>query len=314
MNQVPLTLDEIESRFTEITSTDQFHRYEDVIESYQRAHCEVYRRYGHKYLPIAAFKHADVTTFPISEAEDIFLSSSTGSQDRSRHYIRRMAVYEASVCVAFESVFGEGPFMIWAYLPEYVPESSLVRMLRILIQRYGYDNSQFLSGAHLPRIESSHPPLIFFGAAFGLIRLVESQVFQLPSDARIVETGGMKTHRQEITRAELHTKLADGFGIQENHIWSEYGMCELMSQAYAKGGAVYHSPPWMHVQIVDPFEPEKIVPEGEPGLLAITDLANIHSVSSILTEDLGVKHGDGFEVLGRFPGSALRGCNFLLES
>lgn len=91
-------------------------------------------------------------------------------------------------------------------------------------------------------------------------------------------------------------------------------MCELMSQAYAQGGSLYRSPPWMRVRIVDPEAPDRAMPDGKPGLLAITDLANIYTVSSILTEDLGVSRGDGFEVLGRFPGSAMRGCNFLLET
>jgi len=309
-----VTLNEIETQFTELTTSDQFHRFEVVIESHQRAHCEVYSRYGRKYLPIAAFKHADVTTFPISEAEDIFMSSSTGGNERSRHFIRKMSIYQDAVCAGFESVFGPGPFTIWAFLPGYIPNSSLVRMLKILIERYGHDNSQFFLSDHLPQIESHDPPLIFFGAAFGLLDLVESNIYRLPGDARIVETGGMKTHRREMTRAELHAQLARGFGLQENRIWSEYGMCELLSQAYAKGGGVYYPPPWMRVIIVDPLNPEQILPEGEAGLLAITDLANIHTVSSILTEDLGVKRGHGFEVLGRFPGSALRGCNFLLDS
>ncbi len=224
-----------------------------------------------------------------------------------------MAVYEASVCAMFESVFGEGPFTIWAYLPEYVSESSLVNMLRILIRRYGHHDSTFLLGDSLPTIESHAPPLIFFGAAFGLLHLVESNRFKLPSNARIVETGGMKTHQRELTRPELHAKLASGFGLQEESIWSEYGMCELLSQAYAQGGVIYYPPPWMRVEIVDPFEHDQTLSEGEPGLLAITDLANMHSVSSILTEDFGVKRGDGFEVLGRFSGSDLRGCNFLIE-
>ena len=308
-----MTITDVASRFTEINSTDAFQEFENVIEAYQRTHCQVYRRYGHKYLPIAAFKHADVTTFPPSEAELVFLSSSTGGTDRSRHYVRYASVYEASVCAAFTSRFGSGPFTIWAYLPNYASESSLVSMMKILMRKYGSDHSQFFLGPTLPDMMMDDPPLLFFGAAFGLLDIAEKNPTLLPENARIIETGGMKTHRREITRTELHIQLAKGFGIPVDQVWSEYGMCELLSQAYAQGGPVYCPPPWMRVEVVDPEDPERRLLDGMQGLLAMTDLANLHTVSSLLTEDLGIKRGHGFEVLGRLSGSDLRGCNFLLE-
>ena len=310
-----MTVAEIEARFTGLNRGDSsFAEIEQVLETYQRTYCEVYRRFGEKHLPVSAFKHAEIATFPVSEAEQVFMSSATGSGLRSRHFVRRLAVYEASVCAAFEAVFGKGPYTIWAHLPGYSTESSLVCMLKILIQRYGNERSQFFLASELPGNPDSASPLVLFGAAFGLLALIEAGPWQLPQSTRIVETGGMKTHQHEITRRELHTRLAEGFGVQKNQVWSEYGMCELLSQAYAEGGPVYMPPPWMRVRVVDPYDPKQILPDGQPGLLAITDLANIHTVSSILTEDLGVSHGEGFEVLGRFPGSALRGCNFLLEN
>lgn len=309
-----MTIADVEARFTGLNSaaSASFSAMEQTLDAYQRTHCEVYRRFGEKYLPVSAFKHADITTFPVSEAERVFISSSTGGLC-SRHFVRRLAVYEASVCAGFEAVFGRYPFTIWAHLPGYSTESSLICMLKILIRQYGDEGSQFFSSDEVPGKSGTKSPLILFGAAFGLLDLMESGHWQLPQNARIVETGGMKTHRREITRRELHARLAEGFGIQENQVWSEYGMCELLSQAYARGGPVYLPPPWMRIQIVDPNNPKRILPDGETGLLAVTDLANIHTVSSILTEDIGVSQGDGFEVLGRFPGSALRGCNFLLE-
>lgn len=310
-----MTVAEIEAQFTGLNREESaFAEIEQVLETYQRTHCEVYRRFGKKHLPVSAFKHAQIATFPVSEAERVFMSSATGNGLRSQHFVRRLAVYEASVCAAFEAVFGKGPYTIWAHLPGYSTESSLVCMLKILIQRYGNERSQFFLASELPCNPDYTSPLVLFGAAFGLLALIEAGPWQLPQSARIVETGGMKTHQCEITRRELHTRLAEGFGVPKDQVWSEYGMCELLSQAYAEGGPVYTPPPWMRVQVVDPYDPRQILPDGQPGLLAITDLANIHTVSSILTEDLGVSHGEGFEVLGRFPGSALRGCNFLLES
>lgn len=310
-----MTIAETEAQFTGLNRDESaFAEIEQVLETYQRTHCEAYRRFGERYLPVSAFKHAEIATFPVSEAERVFISSATGSGLQSRHFVRRLAVYEASVCAAFEAVFGKGLHTIWAHLPGYSTESSLVCMLKILIQRYGDERSQFFLDSELPDDPDSTSSLVFFGAAFGLLDLIEVGPWQLPQSARIVETGGMKTHQREITRRELHTRLAEGFGIQEDQVWSEYGMCELLSQAYTQGGPVYMPPPWMRIQVVDPYNPKQILSDGQPGLLAITDLANIHTVSSILTEDLGVSHGEGFEVLGRFPGSALRGCNFLLES
>ncbi len=311
-----MTTADIEVRFTDLHSANgaSFAAMERALEAYQRQHCPVYQRFGYKYLPVAAFKHAEVTTFPPAEAECVFKSSATGGGLRSRHFVRRMAVYEASVCTAFEAVFGEGPYKIWAHLPGYAPESSLVCMMKILMRKYGTGESQFFLTKRLPNIADTGTPLLLFGAAFGLLNLAETGPRQLPRDARIIETGGMKTHRRTITRDELHARLAAGFGIDEQRVWSEYGMCELMSQAYTQGGPVYRSPPWMRVRIVDPEAPNREMPDGKPGLLAITDLANLYTVSSILTEDLGVSRGQGFEVLGRFPGSAMRGCNFLLET
>ena len=298
-----------------MNNAEDFARIERVLESYQREYCDVYRRFGYKYLPVSAFKYAEVVTFPAGEAECVFLSSATGGSGlRSRHLVRQIAVYETSVSASFEAVFGRGPFTIWAHLPGYASESSLVCMIKILMQRYGGKNSQFFLTDELPAISSSDPPLLLFGAAFGLFDLAEAGPWQLPQDARIIETGGMKTHRRAIARRELHACLSSGFGVEEERVWSEYGMCELLSQAYAQGGSVYAPPPWMRVQVVDSYDPGTVMPDGEPGLLAITDLANMYTVSSILTEDLGISRRAGFEVIGRAERSALRGCNFLLES
>jgi len=289
------------------------------VRVYQKAHCEVYGRYRYTYLPIAAFKHAVVACFPPEKAACVFESSGTTVQMPSRHYVRSLDLYDRSIRSHFTAVFGEGPFIFAIHLPGYAPKSSLVYMARRLLEWYGDESSSFFLKDYtvLERAirRSAHTgiPLLVFGAAFGLLNLVEAQQRRLPQNARVIETGGMKTHRRQITREELHQNLSQGFGIPRDQVWSEYGMCELLTQAYTRGGSVYYPPPWMRVGIFDPERPEHPFPEGKIGVLGVTDLANVYTVSAIMTEDLGVQRGEGFEVLGRLSQSALRGCNFLIE-
>ncbi len=296
----------------------------EAVYAFQEAHNPVYGRYckNQRHLPVAAFKHAAVTSFPAQEAEHVFESSGTGRTTPSKHYVRHLSIYERSVGAHFEAVFGPGPFTLVAHLPHYAEKgtrSSLLYMVDYLIRRYGDDFSGFFledrtvlerAVAH-SRAEGT--PLLLFGAAFGLLDLIEEAAFVLPETARVVETGGMKTYRREISRADLHRRLAEGFALPEAQIWSEYGMCELMSQAYTRGGPVFFPPPWMRARIVDPEHPDRVMPEGRPGVLAVVDLANCYSVSALLTEDRAVQRGAGFEVLGRLSQAELRGCNFLLE-
>jgi hypothetical protein len=156
-------------------------------------------------------------------------------------------------------------------------------------------------------------PVVLIGAAFALLDMAESNPVDLGPGAVIIETGGMKTRRKEITREALHAGLATGFGIPRTNVWSEYGMCELFSQAWARGSQWFECPPWMSFEIVDPADPDRGLEPGRPGLLALTDLANLHTASNLLTEDLAVSDGSRFSVLGRATGAPLRGCNFLFE-
>ena len=189
-----------------------------------------------------------------------------------------------------------------AHLPHYAErgeQSSLLYMVDYLIRQYGDDHSGFFLDDRtvLERAvaysKSEATPLLLFGAAFGLLDLAEEATITLPTTARVIETGGMKTYRRAISRGELHRRLAEGFGVPEAHIWSEYGMCELMSQAYTRGGPIFFPPPWMRAWIVDPEHPDREMPEGQPGALALFDLANVYSVSAILTEDRAVRRGSG---------------------
>lgn len=321
-----MTHDDVARAFTTL-STDRpglFDEMAGAVLAFQRSHNPVYARYSVHglYLPVAAFKHGPVTTFPPDEAEHVFESSGTGRGTPSRHYVRSLALYERAVATHFEAVFGRGPFTLVAHLPRYAERgrtSSLLYMVEHLVRRYGDAASGFFlddvalldKAIHHSRQIGS--PLLLFGAAFGLLDLLDAGVPRLPPDARIVETGGMKTYRREIGREALHQRLADGFGVAPRQVWSEYGMCELMSQCYTRGGELFYPPPWMHFAVVDPARPDRTMPDGEPGALALLDLANVHSASALLTEDRAVRRGDGFEVLGRLTHAELRGCNFLLE-
>ena len=312
-----MTLEFVERNFHRVASPEEFGAMERCVASYQREHCAVYGQFAEagRHLPVAAFKHAPVVTFPAEEAERVFESSGTGRGPRSRHWVRRLAVYERAVSVHFEQVFGPGPHTILAHLPRYQEASSLVYMMDLLIRRHGDEHSGFfLEDTSMPeRAVREGGSVLLFGAAFGLLDLVDEGAFTLPREARIIETGGMKTYRRQMTRAGLHRRLAEGFGLPADGIWSEYGMCELLSQAYTRGGAVFYPPAWMRFRVLDPFTLDECA-EGVPGALAVFDLANLYSVSALLTEDLAVQRGEGFEILGRLPQSELRGCNFLVES
>lgn len=322
-----MTIDEIATRCTELSPDrpDRFDEMAEAVLAFQRERNPVYGRYARvqRFLPVAAFKYAPVATFPPEEAERVFESSGTGRTVPGRHYVRSLALYERAVTVHFEQVFGAGPFTLVAHLPHYADRgvsSSLLYMVDTLVRRYGgpYSGS-FLEDVSVLHAAAAHSrrtetPLLLFGAAFGLLDLVEQGGCVLPPDARVVETGGMKTYRREIARDELHRRLAGGFGLPEENIWSEYGMCELMSQCYTRGGTVFFPPPWMRCFVVDPERPGRVLPEGEPGALALIDLANVYTASALLTEDRAVRRGAGFEVLGRLSNAELRGCNFLLET
>ena len=317
--QDPATWGLIGKDFTEVRDASGFEAQFHAVKAYQKAHSPVYRRYEYTYLPVAAFKHAAITCFPPGEAAHIFESSGTSGQQRARHYVRDLNLYDQAIRTHWELVFGAEPCTLVAHLPGYAPQSSLVYMATRLMEWYGDEASGF-SVDDVGVLERairfstvSRSPFLLLGAAFGLLDLAEEHQWTLPVWGRVIETGGMKTHRRHMTRDALHCALASGFGLPRGQIWSEYGMCELLSQAYTRGGQVYIPPPWMRVDVFDTDGLEQPVPYGEVGVLGIVDLANVHTVSAILTEDLGRRHEKGFEVLGRLPHSEMRGCNFLLS-
>ncbi len=347
-----MTVDDVARQFADIPENrpDRFDEMVGAVFAFQRSECAVYSRYcatamaathqaarsssgaeaGDRrqatdaaalapFLPVEAFKHAPVTTFPPSEAEIVFESSGTGRGTPSRHFVRNRTIYERAVRTHFREVFGDGPFIIVAHLPEYADRSSLVYMLHHLITTFGAEGSGFfLNDTSLlqdacARSKHGGVRLLLFGAAFGLIDFLDQQRQKLPSDSLVVETGGMKTYRRTMSREVLHARLAEGFGIDRAQIRSEYGMCEMMSQCYTRGETTFFPPPWMHFTVLNPLVPTREVSYGKSGALAVIDLANVYSCSFLLTGDRAVERNGGFDILGRLSGAELRGCNFLLE-
>lgn len=326
-----MTVAEVAERFDTLRADrpDEFEEMAEAVFRFQIAENDVYRRFvggdvrwsgwrSAPPLPIDAFKLAAVTARPEPFAA-VFESSGTGTTGTSRHYVHDLAVYDRSALAHFRSVFGDGRRTILAHLPAYVDHgerSSLVYMARKLIEVFGDEGSGFFLD-DLRRLEEAvragHQVLLL-GAAFGLLDLIEKGRYDLPGGSIVIETGGMKTHRREVSRGALHTQLANGFGVTRRQVFSEYGMCELLSQCYSRGGdGVFFAPSWMRVIVTDPEDPMVEVNDGERGVIRVFDLANVYSVSSILTKDAGIRRGAGFEVVGRASGAELRGCNFLLE-
>lgn len=305
------------------------------VYEYQRSSNPIYRRFcsdlgageapgGAPYplLPVRAFKEKKVISAGREEESLLFESSGTGRMAPSRHYVADASLYRESLLRTFRSHYPLDRAVLWAYAPGYAeqPHSSLVWMLRELIRESGSPQSGFLppdgslGEERVRQAEKSGRIIILFGAAFGLLDLLDEGVSQLPSNSLVIETGGMKTHRREIGRRELHRRLAAGFGLDYSRVHSEYGMAELLSQAYATGGDWFRPPPWMRVRVCDPNDPRRELPPGREGLIGVIDLANVHSCAFLLTGDRGASDGNGkFRVNGRWNPHNLRGCNFMID-
>ena len=308
---------------------------------FQYKHCAVYRRFcdalskspdrveavqSIPLLPIKAFKEAEVQSFPSDESPDlVFKSSGTRSMSRSKHVVYDQEIYRRSILKGFEQHYDLSQLAMLAYLPGYSdnPDSSLIWMVNELIRETNTELSRFLPFQQpldlelIDKIAASNRQLMLFGAAFGLLDLLEmeSSKLYLPPDSLIIETGGMKTHRREMTRDELHNTLSDGFGISHGQIHSEYGMAEMLSQAYQTGGEWFEPVHWLDISVRDPKDPSAKVTDSQDGLIGILDLANIYSCSFLLTGDRGVQTSDGkFNVLGRWNRKNMRGCNFLIDT
>jgi len=270
------------------------------------------------FLPIQFFKSHKIVSSK-EEIQHIFLSSGTTENLQSKHYVTDLVIYEKSFEKGFKHFYGNvEDFTVLALLPSYLERngSSLIYMVNDLIKKSGKPKSGFyldnLNELHknLLELDKNNEKVLLIGVSFALLDLVEKHQFKLKNTI-IMETGGMKGRRKELIREELHQILKDGFGVKKIH--SEYGMTELLSQAYSKGNGIFECPPWMKILVRDTEEALSILPEGKSGGINVIDLANINSCSFIATQDLGKINKNGtFEVLGRFDDSDIRGCNLLL--
>ena len=219
----------------------------------------------------------------------------------------------------FVDCFGEiENSVILGLLPSYLERqnSSLVFMVDWFVQLSGHPSSGFYLNEYqslmtmLQALDKTGETTFLFGVTFALLEL--AGIIEMPMEnLHIIETGGMKGRGRELIREELHEKLKKGFGTR--HIYSEYGMTELLSQAYMMNDGWFHTPPWMKILIREINDPFAMVKKGKTGVINIIDLANVHSCAFIATEDLGLAGDDGFKVLGRLDNSDMRGCNLLLS-
>jgi hypothetical protein len=269
------------------------------------------------FLPVSFFKTEMVKSGHFRE-EIIFESSGTTLASPAKHYVRELALYRESFVKGFQLFYGDPrDYCILGLLPAYLERSgsSLVLMVDELIRLSDHKESGFylydLEKLYrtLEKLEKNRRPTLLIGVSFALLDFTEKYSMEL-SHCIVMETGGMKGRREEMTRAELHEILKKRLGI--SRIQSEYGMTELLSQAYSSGDGIYRTVPWMKVMVRDEDDPLNIRDQGE-GLLNIIDLANRDSCAFIATDDVVKIYEDGrFEVLGRMDNSDIRGCSLLV--
>lgn len=299
---------------------------------WQAEHCLVYRQYldllgcnaqkiqcveDIPFLPIRFFKSHLVRSGSFKEMM-VFESSGTTGMSVSRHVVEDLSYYFKVSERAFELFFGPlAGSVVIGLLPSYLERnnSSLVAMVNHFIKKTAHPDSGFYlheySALHraLEKLKSTNSRIYLFGVTYALLDFARNFSIEIPN-LTILETGGMKGKGKELVREELHANLAAAF--KGCRISSEYGMTELMSQAYLRTDGYFYTPPWMKVLIRDQYDPFGMLPQERHGGLNVIDLANIHSCAFIETEDLGICKGEGFQVLGRMDNSDIRGCNLLV--
>lgn len=269
------------------------------------------------FLPVEFFKSHEIKCGNFN-AETIFTSSGTSGNISSRHFVKDVSVYKHSFTNGFRYFYGDiNEYCILALLPSYLERkgSSLIMMTEELIKQSGHPLSGFYLNDFeklfdtLIRLKALKQKTILLGVTFALLDFAENFALSFP-ELVIMETGGMKGKRKEIIREEIHLRLKSGLGVDRIH--SEYGMTELLSQAYSKEHGKFYTPPWMQIHISDMNDPFQILPAGKSGIINVIDLANISSCAFIKTADIGKKNQDGsFEILGRMDSSDIRGCSLM---
>lgn len=270
------------------------------------------------FLPIQFFKSHRVIS-GADKVQETFLSSGTTGMSQSKHYVTDVSIYEDSYLKAFTHFYSDiEDYVVLGLLPSYLERngSSLIYMVDDLIKKSSRPESGFYLNDYdklaetIIRLENRKQKIILIGVSFALLDFLDEYNLDL-AYTTIMETGGMKGRRKEMVREELHEIFTNGFGVDSIH--SEYGMTELLSQAYSKGEGVFYCPPWMMVLTRDTEDPFSYIPVGKTGGINVIDLANINSCSFIATQDLGrIYNDDSFEVIGRFDHSDIRGCNLMV--
>lgn len=270
------------------------------------------------FLPIQFFKSHSVLSSKES-VQTTFTSSGTTGSNTSKHLVTNLEIYEQSFKKGFEHFYGAiEDYVVLALLPSYLERSgsSLIYMVDAFIKQSNHTESGFYLNNlselkdRLTTVDSQGKKVLLIGVSFALLDLVEAHQFQLKNTI-IMETGGMKGRRKELVRDELHAILKQGFGVDAIH--SEYGMTELLSQAYSQGNGIFNCPNWMRIVTRDTEDALTLQPTGKAGGINVIDLANINSCSFIATQDLGrVYQNNSFEIIGRFDTSDIRGCNLMV--
>jgi len=322
------------NRVFDIQTEEEFNNLCLEVFKFQYQNCEVYHRFSDSlgiqaetikhfsqipFLPVEFFKTHEILSVPKSNEAIFFTSSTTTSQSPSKHYVNDITVYEESFLKGFELFYGEpNDYCILALLPGYLERSgsSLVYMFDRLIKLSADINSGFFLHNYdelievIKSLKINGKKTILIGVTYALLDLSERGI-KLSDNFIVMETGGMKGKRREMIKEELHSFLKQKLGI--NTIHSEYGMTELLSQAYSKGDGIFECPPWMRILIRDTEDPLSLVGENKTGGINVIDLANWQSCSFIATKDLGRQSGNKFEVMGRFDNSDVRGCNLMID-
>jgi phenylacetate-coenzyme A ligase PaaK-like adenylate-forming protein len=280
------------------------------------------RKVGHSgqipFLPIEFFREFTVVTGHMPNGAVEFASSATTGQRRSKHLVTDVSVYEKSFLRGFRLFYGDpADYCILALLPGYLErqDSSLVYMCNRLIAESRHPESGFflreleILREKIGRLKSAGQKTLLIGVSYALMDLSDTGVL-LDEHFIVMETGGMKGKRREMLKPELHDYLKKGFGVNEIH--SEYGMTEMLSQAYSAGDGLFDAPPWLRFLVREVDDPLVLKDDGRTGGVNVIDLANINSCAFIATQDLGRLHGRRLELMGRFDNSDVRGCNLMV--
>lgn len=320
----------LEDAVFNIQSPADFEQTALAVFRFQREHCAVYgdflRQLGWPepqsvaeipFLPISFFKTHEIRS-GLRKEETLFMSSGTTGMVRSKHHVESVDMYRRSFLPIYKQQIGDPRSqIILALLPNYIEQgnSSLVFMVDALIAEthnplsgFYLDNLQELLDAY-QAARSAGKEIVIFGVSYALLDLAD--LHPDLSGARIIETGGMKGRRQELSKEELHEILKEAFNVP--FISSEYGMTELLSQAYSNQDGLFDLPQWMQVMIRDTNDPMAYLPEGKTGGVNVIDLANLYSCSFISTQDLGKMTASQLQLMGRFDHSDVRGCNLMIE-